>query len=306
MFLYNDPNHNGLSRFLASYMTPADYCLQRIGGRVSNLACSLMFLPRRARADLTALYAFIQEISDVPAKSQEPAVVLNKLQWWQEEIRNTFQGNGRHPVSQALQPLVQAGKLGEQDLHSLIEAYANEIAPVRFPSFQALQDHAYRTGGAAQLLCLDSLDMHQTELRSLGRQLGAAHRLAALLQQTGADVRGNRLFIPEEDLHQFQVSESEILAYREPPAFQRLMDFQAGRILGLPVHNLGTPPDHPALLPGLILAALDRALLTEIRADGYHVLSRRIVLTPLRHLWTAWRTRRLTRRRRLFSMGQTG
>lgn len=287
-------------------MTPAEYCLQRIGGRLSNLACSLMFLPRRARADLTALYALVQEISDVPAKSHEPAVALNKLSWWREEIRNTFQGSGRHPVSQALQPLVETGKLAEQDLQSLVEAYAREIAPLRFPNFQALQDHAYRTGGAAQLLCLDGLDARQAELRSLARQLGAAHRLTVLLQQTGADVRGNRLFIPEEDLQHFQVSESEILACRESPAFQELMQFQADRILGLPVHNLGTRPNPPAILPGLILTALDRALLTEIRADGYHVLSRRIVLTPLRHLWTAWRTRRQTRRRRFFSTGQTG
>lgn len=287
-------------------MTPSDYCLQRIGGRVSNLACSLMFLPRRTRADLTALYALVQEISEVPAKSHEPAVALNKLSWWQDEIRNTFQGNGRHPVSQALKPLVEAGKLVEQDLQSLIEAYVREIAPLRFPSFQALQDHAYRTGGAAQLLYLDSLDARQAELRSLARQLGAAHRLAVLLQQTGADVRGNRLFIPEEDLQHFQVTESEILARRETPAFQMLMEFQADRILGLPAHNLGARPNHSALLPGLILTALDRALLTEIRADGYHVLSRQIGLTPLRHLWTAWRTRRQTRQRRFFSVDRTG
>lgn len=287
-------------------MTPADYCLQRIGGRVSNLACSLMFLPRRARADLIALYAFVQEISEVPAKSHEPAVALNKLSWWQEEIRNTFHGGGRHPVSQALQPLVKTGRLAEPNLQSLIEAYASEIAPLRFPSFQALQDHAYRTGGAAQLLCLDSLDAREAELRSLARQLGAAHRLTVLLQQTGADVRGNRLFIPGEDLHRFQVSESEILSCRESPAFHKLMEFQADRILGLPVQNLGTPPNHPALLPGSILTALDRALLTEIRADGYHVLSRQIVLTPLRHLWTAWRTRRQTRRRGFFSVDRTG
>lgn len=287
-------------------MTPADYCLQRIGGRVSNLACSLMFLPRQARANLIALHALVQEISDVPAKCRDPAVALNKLQWWQEELHNTFQGGGRHPVSQALQPLVESGKLDEHSLQTLIEAYASETAPLRFPSFQALQDHAYRTGGATQLLCLDSLDIQQPELRSVARQLGAAHQLAVLLQRCGADVRGDRLFIPDEDLQRFQVNESEVLACRESPAFQALMEFEADRILGLPVHNLGTPPNHPALLPGLILTALDRALLTEIRADGYHVLSRQIVLTPLRRLWTAWRTRRRTRRRFAFSADRTG
>ena len=40
------------------------------------------------------------------------------------------------------------------------------------------------------------------------------------------------------------------------------------------------------------MAAIYRALLDEIARDGYHVLDRRIALTPLRKLWIAWRTAR--------------
>lgn len=42
--------------------------------------------------------------------------------------------------------------------------------------------------------------------------------------------------------------------------------------------------------PGLIMAAIYRALLAEIRRDGYRVLDRRIALTPIRKLWIAWKT----------------
>jgi phytoene synthase len=37
------------------------------------------------------------------------------------------------------------------------------------------------------------------------------------------------------------------------------------------------------------MAAIYRALLEEIRADGFRVLDRRTSLTPLRKLWIAWR-----------------
>ena len=279
-------------------MTPAEYCLQRIGGRVSNLACSLMFLPRHARASVSALHAFAQEISDIPAHCSEPAVARNKLHWWHEEIHNTSLGNARHPITQALAPLLATGKINEPALQDLIVAHATAIPPVRYPNFQALFAYAQHIGGGIQLLTLDALEVQNPSARALARQLGTAHALTVLLQRAGADVRRDRLFLPGEDLQRFDVSESQVLACRESQAFQTLMAFQADRILDLYAQAVATPPpSQPALLPSLILAALDRALITEIRADGYHVLSRQIVLTPLRRLWTAWRTRRHVRRR---------
>ena len=37
------------------------------------------------------------------------------------------------------------------------------------------------------------------------------------------------------------------------------------------------------------MAAIYRALLEEIRRDGFHVLDGKISLTPLRKLWLAWK-----------------
>jgi phytoene synthase len=48
--------------------------------------------------------------------------------------------------------------------------------------------------------------------------------------------------------------------------------------------------DRRAQRPGLIMAAIYKALLDEIRRDGFRVLSRRTSLTPLRKLWIAWKT----------------
>jgi phytoene synthase len=50
------------------------------------------------------------------------------------------------------------------------------------------------------------------------------------------------------------------------------------------------PQDRRAQRPGLIMAAIYRALLGEIERDGFRVLDRRISLTPLRKFWIAWKT----------------
>ena len=41
---------------------------------------------------------------------------------------------------------------------------------------------------------------------------------------------------------------------------------------------------------GLIMAAIYRTLLDEIKRDGCQVLNQRTSLTPIRKLWIAWRT----------------
>jgi len=48
--------------------------------------------------------------------------------------------------------------------------------------------------------------------------------------------------------------------------------------------------DRKAQRPGLVMAAIYRAVLEEIKRDGCQVLSQRTSLTPIRKLWIAWRT----------------
>ena len=50
------------------------------------------------------------------------------------------------------------------------------------------------------------------------------------------------------------------------------------------------PEDRRDQRAGLIMAAIYRALLAEIRRDGYPVLRARVSLTPIRKLWLAWKT----------------
>jgi phytoene synthase len=50
------------------------------------------------------------------------------------------------------------------------------------------------------------------------------------------------------------------------------------------------PEDRAPQRAGLIMAAIYRTLLEEIRADRFRVLEQRVALTPLRKLWIAWKT----------------
>jgi phytoene synthase len=84
----------------------------------------------------------------------------------------------------------------------------------------------------------------------------------------------------------------DIVHARETDAFRRLMDFQTERALGYYQEAFSLLPgaDRRAQRTGIIMAAIYRTLLEEIRRDGCRVLTHRISLTPVRKLWIAWRT----------------
>ena len=88
------------------------------------------------------------------------------------------------------------------------------------------------------------------------------------------------------------MTDADILERRGSDGFRKLMQMQAERAesyYDLAFSRLA-PEDRASQRAGLIMAAIYRALLAEIRRDKFTVLDRRIALTPLRKLWIAWTT----------------
>ena len=70
-----------------------------------------------------------------------------------------------------------------------------------------------------------------------------------------------------------------------------LMAFEAARARALYAEAIAALPrqDQRAQRPGLMMAAIYYALLTEIEHEQWQVLHQRISLTPVRKLWLAWK-----------------
>jgi phytoene synthase len=70
------------------------------------------------------------------------------------------------------------------------------------------------------------------------------------------------------------------------------LQFQIERAEGLYSEALALLPAEDRRSPraGLIMAAIYRSLLREIRRDNTRVMRYRVSLTPLHKLWLAWRT----------------
>jgi len=273
-------------------VTPDQYCQAKAAASGSSFYYAFRFLPPARRRAITALYAFCREVDDVVDETADAQLAATKLAWWRQEIALLFDGRPQHPVTRALQPALEPYGITAQRLNEIVDGMEMDLRQARYLDFKALERYCYLVAGAVGLLAAGIFGYRDARTLEYARTLGTAFQLTNIIRDVGEDARKNRVYLPVEDLQRFGVGVAELREGRHGPAFVELMRFEAARAREHYARALAALPaaDRRAQRPGLIMAAIYRALLDEIERDGFQVLRARTSLTPVRKLWIAWKT----------------
>ena len=273
-------------------MSPDEYCQQKAAASGSSFYYSFLFLPPERRRAITALYAFCREVDDVVDEVSDAGVARAKLAWWRTEVANLFAGHPQHPVTRALAPFAAPYGLDAARMNEIIDGMEMDLVRHRYADFDSLALYCHRAAGVVGQLSAGIFGYANPSTLEYAETLGIAFQLTNIIRDVGEDARRDRIYIPQEDLARFGLDAQDILARRDDARFRELMAFQADRAIGYyeRAHARLAPEDRRNQRSGLVMAAIYRALLEEIRRDGFRVLDRRTALTPLRKLWIAWKT----------------
>ncbi|MDO8447643.1 MAG: presqualene diphosphate synthase HpnD [Rhodoferax sp.] len=278
-------------------MTPEHYVQQKAAASGSSFYYAFLFLPKPRRAAITAFYAFCREVDDVVDEMVDAGVAGTKLAWWQSEVAKAFAGQPSHPVMQALMPHVADYKIEQRHLQAVIEGCQMDLAQTRYLDYPGLQRYCHLVAGIVGEVAANIFGQTQAQTTAYAHKLGQALQLTNIIRDVGEDALRGRIYLPVNELQQFDVKAHEILKRSYSDRFTALMKFQAQRAQGLYDEALALLPqaDRRAQKPGLMMASIYRALLTEIERDNFQVLHQRVSLTPLRKLWLAWKVQALGR-----------
>lgn len=274
-------------------MTPEEYCIDKAAPAGSTLHYALLFVPPPQRRALVALHALSRELDEAADKPEDPQVALASLAWWRQELSRLPAGSPQHPVTRALLAAMERFDISAAALAALVGAREKRLDQQRFADFASLEKHCHDTCDAMALVSAGICGYRDSRTADHAVRLGIADCLANFIRNMGEHVRRNRLYVPVDELQRFEVPAADLLNLREGEKFSQLMAFQADRVERLYEEALGALPaeDRRSQHPGLILAAIAREELAEIRRRHFPVLSQRTALTPLRKLWIACRTR---------------
>jgi 15-cis-phytoene synthase len=278
-------------------MTPEQYVQQKAAASGSSFYYAFLFLPKPKRAAITAFYGFCREVDDVVDDMVDPGVAATKLAWWQSEVAKAFAGQPSHPVMKALMPLATDYQIEQRHLQAVIEGCQMDLAQTRYLDYPGLQRYCHLVAGVVGEVAANIFGQTQPQTIAYAHKLGQALQLTNIIRDVGEDALRGRIYLPVNELQQFDVKVHEILNRSYSERFTALMQFQAQRAQSLYDEALALLPfeDCRAQKPGLMMASIYRALLDEIQRDQFQVLHQRINLTPLRKLWLAWRVQALGR-----------
>ena len=278
-------------------MTPQEYVQQKAANSGSSFYYAFLFLPANRRAAITAFYAFCREVDDVVDEISDPSVAQSTLAWWQNEVLQSFAGNPSHPVMKALMVHTHDFGIEANHLLSVIEGCQMDLTQTRYLDFPGLKRYCHLVAGVVGEVAAKIFGQTDPQTTQYAHTLGLAFQLTNILRDVGEDAMRGRIYLPIDELKQFDVKAQDLMQRQYSDRFTALMKFQAARAHALYEEAFALLPaaDKQTQKPGLMMASIYRTLLREIEADNFQVLHQRVSLTPLRKLWLAWKVQALGR-----------
>ena len=201
----------------------------RLAQSGSSFAYSFRFLPEPRRKAITALYAYCREVDDVVDEVTDPAVARMKLAWWRREIAAVFAGKPQHPVALALAEVVADYSLPQEHFDAIIDGMAMDLEQNRYQDFATLERYCHRVAGVVGLLSAQIFGYEDARTLVYARELGIAFQLTNIIRDVGEDAQRGRIYLPQDEMRRFGVSNADIFGRKLTPAFQSLMAFQVER-----------------------------------------------------------------------------
>jgi phytoene synthase len=243
----------------------------------SSFYLAFLPMPKPRREGIFCVYAFCRVIDDVvdePAPGMDSQAELHR---WRERVVAVARGlplPDDHPVARGLAITHARFRLHEEDLLAVIDGVEMDLHARRRRDDADLALYCERVAGRVGCLCLPVFGSGD-HARPFALDLGHAFQLTNILRDVAHDAREGRIYLPSESLAAFGVSESDVLQGRLTPRLRELMRHVGDRaaLLFHRAESAVRSDERAILYPALIMAAIYRRLLDELRARDYDVWS---------------------------------
>ncbi|TDK68714.1 squalene synthase HpnC [Sapientia aquatica] len=244
-----------------------------------NFPVASFLLPARLRPAVEALYLFARSADDIADEGDATdAERLAGLSAYEAQLALIERNELPTDVQfQRLQQIIRQYQLPIQPLYQLLSAFKQDVVKKRYASYPDLLDYCQRSANPVGQLILHLYGAATAQNFRDSDAICSALQLINFWQDVAIDWQKQRIYIPQDDLRRFAVTESDIDQQCSHDAWKSLMQFQVQRSRELMLSGMGLGRRLPGRL-GLELRAVIQGglrICEKIELEQHNVFQRR-------------------------------
>ncbi len=196
----------------------------------SSFYYAFNLLPAEKRDAMNTVYAFCRKTDDIVDTTADPShIKFERLRKWRLEFEKAFSGHSNYPLLNKLGKTISNFNIPLDPFFELIKGMEMDLQRNRYKSFEDLQLYCYRVASTVGLMCIEIFGYKNPSTRDFAVNLGIALQLTNILRDISKDAENGRIYLPLEDLKNFNYSENEILKKIYNKNFREMMIYEVGR-----------------------------------------------------------------------------
>ncbi|MEM9400444.1 MAG: hydroxysqualene dehydroxylase HpnE [Verrucomicrobiota bacterium] len=197
----------------------------------SNLAMSFFCLSKKKQHAMSVFYAFCRVADDiVDQKNKSIASKQEEINAWLRDIEACYDGTPDSPLAQELQEVIQTYEMSSEPIKEILRGVAMDLNKSRYQNFAELSLYCYRVASAVGLSSIEIFEYKSSRTKEYAVALGMAFQLTNILRDIKYDlVEYERIYIPQEEMDAFGVSEDDLRHRRDTSGMYRLCMLQYHR-----------------------------------------------------------------------------
>lgn len=254
------------------------HCLEIMQAASKNYSFASRFLPAEKLSHVSALYAFLRVGDDrVDVSHHGFNSSLEAIEHWEQNYWHAFNtGSSLDPVLRAYLDTAQKFSIPSALMDPYFKAMKADLSITRFQTFSDLVNYmkgsAITVGQAMTYILGIQPGYVMEEVLPYADALSIAMQLSNFWRDIRYDWSIGRVYIPQEDLQRFGVTEDDIANQRLTSQFIDLLSFEIDRTeqyyqqarLDIPKLASGQWGVHSSL-------EIYRSIITNIKRNGYDV-----------------------------------
>lgn len=202
------------------------YCAAINRAHYENFPVASVLMPSRLRPAVDAIYAFSRVADDFADEACYDGKRMEMLNQWESYLA---QDTPVHPVFLALQDARLKHDLPLEFFINLVRAFKQDVIKTRYHDFTEVLDYCRCSANPVGRLVLHLFEEATEENLLASDKICTALQLTNFCQDVSVDLEKDRIYLPQEDLKNFTVTEDDLFSGHVSEGFVNLMRFQIAR-----------------------------------------------------------------------------